>query len=199
MTTYVITFESMIQCFALCIRDKYKDSWGIFESMKNTYEDEFKQDLFVRGYLHGVQDVYQRNFETLILSAFNDLQETDTQYLGSMTILPEDYEDEVTRIVQLEDDSIKIYLHKLDGWKSESKYIIEMIENKKCPLLTSLSRVIMMIGNLIHIYGVDSQKYNEKVFTDKGSSGLMFQAMIYENMLDQLFNCCMLTYLEMKN
>lgn len=59
----------------------------------------------------------------------------DIQYLGSMTILPEDYEDNVTRIVQFEDDNIKIYLHKLNGWKSKSKFIIEMIDNKKSSLL----------------------------------------------------------------
>lgn len=190
MPFHEITFENMIACYADCISSKYQDSWGIFNDIKELDKgDELSTSLFKKGYLHGIIDCYQKQFCKMIVEKFQKMKEYEDRFSMNVTVKEEyddDNEDVVIddQIVRVETDVMTINLHNLRGWK-HSDCVVELYSDST---ETLICECLKMIGTLIHRYGVNSQKYNELGLLDETFKGEMFRAMVYENMLEELYD-----------
>lgn len=198
MPFHELTFENMISCYADCISSKYKDSWGAFNDIKELDKgDELSTSLFKKGYLHGIIDSYQKQFCKMIVEKFQKMKEYEDRFSMSVTVKEEhdddddiiDNEDIVIddQLVRVEKDLMIINLHNLSGWK-DFDCVIELYGDNNDALKVVVCECLKTIGTLIHRYGVQSQKHNELGLMDDTFKGEMFRAMVYENMLEELYN-----------
>jgi hypothetical protein len=168
MPYHEITFENMIASYSKVIAYKYKDSWGVHASIKNQHED------YIRGCLCGIHKAVQKQFVQFIIKRFEEFKiHIQNVFTVSIHETNDVYSHNDVDIICIEDDNIKIKMHCLDGWKEYKTVVVE--------------QTMHMIGILIHNYGVDSRKHNEASLIDENLQCVMFQAMIYENMLEQLY------------
>lgn len=187
-----VTFENMIACYAKCISLKYTDSWGVYNDVKQHPDDIFKQ-----GYILGIINSYRDQFCKMIIDNFEKMREYETCFSMSVTvsshddIVNEEDDDEETIIiddiiVRLHNNLITINLHNLSGWK-QNDYVVTLFGDNVDMVTTAVSECLKMVGTLIHRYGVDSQRHNELGISDETFKGEMFKAMVYENMLEELY------------
>lgn len=176
-----ITFENMIESYSKVIAYKYKDSWGVHASIKNQHED------YIRGCVCGIHKAVQKQFVQFIIKRFEEFKIfMQNVFTVSIHETNDVYSHNDVDIVCIEDDTIKINLHCLDGWKEYMTVVVELTV-KPDILPQAFEQSMHMVGILIHDYGVDSRKHNEASLIDENLQCVMFQAMIYENMLEQLY------------
>lgn len=194
MPFHEITFENMIACYADCISSKYQDSWGIFNDIKELDKgDELTTSLFKKGYLHGIVDSYKEQFCMMIVEKFQKMKEYEDRFSMNVTVKENDdlidNEDIVIddHLVRVEKDLMTINLHNLSGWK-HSDCMVELYGDSKETLKVVMCECLKTVGALIHKYGVQSQKHNEQGLMDETYKGEMFRAMVYENMLEELYD-----------
>ena len=130
-----------------------------------------------------IHKAVQKQFVQFIIKRFEEFKILmQNEFTVSIHETNDVYSHNDVDIVCIEDDSIKINLHCLDGWKEYKTVVVELLNKPQ-----AFEQTMHMVGILIHDYGVDSRKHNEASLIDENLQCVMFQAMIYENMLEQLY------------
>lgn len=188
-----ITFENMIASFAPIIANKYKDTWGIHNDVKSyKLDDPLGHEQHMQGCLYAIRKIYTKSFADYIIDHFKSIQSStqNKDFCVNMSIIEgtDGYLSEplITRFHDT--NKLIIRLHALKNWKSYQICYVELEGDDKKILQDAIEYTILRIGNQIHMCGVNSQKHNENVMLYQRSCGYMFKAMIYENMLEELYN-----------
>lgn len=180
-----ITFENMVASYAPIIANKYKDTWGVYKHLKES------NDTIIKRALLSVHEINQKKCSNFIMDKFKSFEDNvfneSNGYSVSLTKVGDDKNVD-NSIVNIQDNKATINLYKLEYWSNHEKCVVEIVGKDESLMLRALEHTIQRIGNWIHLYGVDSVKHNEASLLDETLSGMMFQAMIYENMFQELYD-----------
>ena len=166
------TFEHMMSLYCPYLFEKYNDTWGLNEEFKNEREEYRKGGLcFLKR--HFGEWVGKFLYDKCVAAGFpgleilhvepesDDYEHFEEKYSGPM-------EDSTVAPFQLTDWCGDYYIIKLNGKEETGKFLI-------------------LLGQMLHDYGVDSEKHQERGLADPNQRDLMFRAMAVENIIGELY------------
>jgi len=165
------------------IADKYKDTWGLNQDYKNEdpsrssrilqiFFEEFRNRALCNLKNHFGKWLNQHLYKECIdagLSIVSEIKECENGYEVSCFKHTEPLQDNV------------VVPFVLDGWSGEC-YIIKLNDQQ------DKGRFLMLLGQMLHEYGIDSEKHLERGLIDPNNRDLMFRAILVENIIGKLYN-----------
>ena len=162
------TFEHMMSLYSPYLYDKYHDTWGLNEEFKNEREEYQKGGLcFLKQ--HFGEWVGKLLYDKCLEAGFPGLEKINTEI--------EHYEEKYT--CPMEDSTIAPF--QLDGWYGD--YYIIKLDGKD-----ETGKFLTLLGQILHDYGVNSEKHLERGLVCEKQRDFMFRAMVVENTLGELYS-----------
>ena len=167
---HAFTFENMMSKYPAYIADKYKDTWGLNEDFKNEREEYQNGGLcFLKQHFgkwlnkHLYSQCVEAGFDVV-----SEIQEHEGGYMVSR----------FNHTSPMEDGVVAPFV--LDGWCGEN-YIIKLDGRDDTGLF------MLLLGQMLHEYGVASERHRERGLVDPNQRDLMFRAMLVENVIGELY------------
>lgn len=198
---YDITFENMFATYAKFVSDEYEEiSWDlVYDDIKD------KCDIYKKGYLTNIYEIYSSWIGKILYETLRTDAVTATGPLKITCFDSIDYNNKNCskrrKLIQHDYnyDSRIIAPTCLKNWRG-SKYCINgkdfVIHLTQYDEKDSIRVLLKIIGRLIHEYGVQSEKYEERGLIDIEYRNIMFRAMVVENILNELYTVVEKKYYE---
>lgn len=188
-TYYDITFENMFATYAKYVSDEFKEiSWDlVYDDIKD------KCDIYKKGYLANVYETYSSwigkiLYETIRVDAVTATGPLKITCFDSINHKSSKRQKLIHH--NYNDDSRIISPTCLRNWRG-SKYCINgkdfVVHLTQYDEKDSARVLLKIIGRLLHEYGVQSEKYEERGLMDIEYRNVMFRAMVVENILNELY------------
>lgn len=168
-----ITYENMFANYSKYISDKYRDNWGLHDDFMNK-SDEYKAGSICFMKRHFAKWIAKLLYDRCVAEEFPGLLVLDDENGPCVT---ESEYDKYTCI--MEDYTVAPF--KCDGWYDGKSYIIKFTSEDE------IGKFLMILAQILHEYGVESEKYHERGFVDPAYINNMFRAIIMENIINQIF------------
>lgn len=191
-TYYDITFENMFATYAKYVSDEYEEiSWDlVYDDIKD------KCDIYKKGYLANIYEIYSSWIGKILYETLRTDAVTATRPLKITCFDSIDYNNKNCskrqKLIQhsYNDDSRIVAPTCLKNWRG-NKYCINgkdfVIHLTQYDEKDSAKVLLKIIGRLIHEYGVQSEKFEERGLIDIEYRNIMFRAMVVENILNELY------------
>lgn len=165
-----ISFDNMLACYSKYIADKHRDDWGLNEDVQKENE-EYQQGALCFLKNHFSKWVSKHLYSKCVEAKFD--VDSEIEDCGDVYKVKQF---DVTS--PMEDNVVAPFM--INGWKGEC-YIIKLGDKD------DIGRFLMILGQMLHDYGVASEKHQERGLVDPDQRDLMFRAMIVENLIGELY------------
>lgn len=165
------TFENMLSKYPDYIAKKYEATWGLNEDVRNNSED-YRQGALCFLKKHFGNWLNKHLYSRCVDAGFevdSEIEEDGDGYAVSLFNHTSPFKDGV------------VAPFVLDGWCGE-RYIIKLYGRDDPGLF------MMLLGQILHEYGIASERHKERGLADPKYRDLMFRAIIVENIIGELYN-----------
>ena len=166
------TFEHMMSLYSGYISNKHRDTWGLNADVKNEGE-EYQKGALCYIKTHFGKWVGKLLYDKCVDAGFPGLKMLD---IDPESDDYEHYEEEFT--CPMEDSTVAPF--QLTEWCGDY-YIIKLYNNDE------IGKFLMLLGQILHEYGVDSEMHQERGLVEPHNRDAMFRAMVVENIIGELY------------